>query len=792
MAYYFHNSEGLNTNMGLASYILSYGVALLGIAIVAAYFRFTRNFGHWKRKGIKELRPLPFVGNLKDVAFMKKNIGMTASAIYEQHKKEPFIGIYAFDEPVLQVHDLDLVKAVLVKDFHYFPDRSLEADEELDPLPARGLVLQRGERWKHQRNAITPTFTSRKMKRMYELPMEVYELAARYTTDVIAICAFGIKGNNLEDPKAEFRRILRAVFEFSPRQALAMATVFLAPKLTKLLRLKVIGHEVESFVRSTVEKAIKERENKNVQRNDLLDTFDERDVCGQAFAFLTAGFETSATTISYALFEIAQHKDVQDKLRKELQNATSDGDFSYETLHGLKYLDMVMQETLRKYPPLPFLDRKCSKAYTLPGTDVTLEAGSRIMVPLHALQMDPEYHPNPKKFDPERFSEENKKNIINYTHMPFGEGPRNCVGMRFALMQVKSALAHLLMKYTIHPCDTTPQEIKFNPQSFLLQPKDKIQLEFYLTGQKIGFLRNTNMGLASYILSYGVALLGVAIVAVYFHFTRNFGHWKRKGIKELRPLPFVGNMKDVAFMKKSIGMVASAIYEQHKKEPFIGIYAFDEPVLQVHDLDLVKAVLVKDFQYFPDRSVEADEELDPVIARGLFVQTGERWKRTRNAITPSFTSGKMKRMYDIVTQCGKLRLLGLEKEKLAAFNELDVCGQSFAFLTAGYETSATTISYALFEIAQNKDVQDKLRKELQNATSDGDFSYETLHGLKYLDMVMQGMRFALMQVKSALAHLLMKYSVEPCETTPREIKFNPQTFLLQPKENFQLIFNPLP
>ncbi|KAK7794156.1 hypothetical protein R5R35_005363 [Gryllus longicercus] len=510
--------------MGLASYILSYGVALLGVAIVAAYFHFTRNFGHWKRKGIKELRPLPFVGNLKDVAFMKKNIGMVASAIYEQHKKEPFIGIYAFDEPVLQVHDLNLVKAVLVKDFQYFPDRSAHADEELDPLPARGLILQKGERWKHQRNAITPTFTSGKMKRMYELvaecgkflllalkreklagkPVEVYELAARYTTDVIAVCAFGIKGNNLEDPKAEFRRILRAVFEFSPRQAIAMATVFLAPKLTKLLRLKVIGHEVESFVTSTVEKAIKERENKNVQRNDLLDSliqlmkygrisegeekvahetsnklsFDERDVCGQSFAFLTAGFETSATTISYALFEIAQNMDVQDKLRKELQNATSDGDFSYETLHGLKYLDMVMQETLRKYPPLPFLDRKCSKAYTLPGTDVTLEAGSRIMVPLHALQMDPEYHPNPKKFDPERFSEENKKNIINYTYMPFGEGPRNCVGMRFALMQVKSAVAHLLMKYSVDLCDRTPQEIKFSPKTFLLQPTENIELVF--------------------------------------------------------------------------------------------------------------------------------------------------------------------------------------------------------------------------------------------------------------------------------------------------------------------------
>ncbi|GLH01477.1 Cytochrome P450 9e2 [Gryllus bimaculatus] len=360
------------------------------------------------------------------------------------------------------------------------------------------------------------------MKRMYELvaecgkllifalekeklignPVPVYEVAARYTTDIIASCAFGIQGNTLADPKAHFRRMLRRLFEFSPVEALCVAVAFLAPKLTKLFRITVINKEVQNFVRSTIQNTIKERENQSIQRNDLLDSlieimksgnvseekigaklpekliFDEEDVCGQSFAFLTAGFETSATTISYALFEIAKNKDVQDKLRKELQEAARDGKFSYETLHELKYLDMVLHETLRKYPPLPFLDRKCSKAYTLPGTDVTLEAGSRIMVPLHALQMDPEYHPNPKKFDPERFSEENKKNIINYTYMPFGEGPRNCVGMRFALMQVKSAVAHLLMKYSVDLCDRTPQEIKFSPKTFLLQPTENIELVF--------------------------------------------------------------------------------------------------------------------------------------------------------------------------------------------------------------------------------------------------------------------------------------------------------------------------
>ncbi|KAK7861749.1 hypothetical protein R5R35_002485 [Gryllus longicercus] len=507
--------------MALAAGALAYAAALLCAALAAAYLYFTRHFRHWAAKGVPHERPLPFVGNFKDVVLMRTSMGLLAKEVYERRKREPFVGLFAFDQPVLQIHDLALARAVLVKDFHAFTDRSCSANARVDPLPVRSLFALTGDHWKRSRAALTPSFTSGKMKRMYQLvtqcgqllldtisnegyadkPVVAYELTSRYTMDSIASCAFGIQGNTLADPDAAFRRTLLQHFEFSPRRALVMATAWFAPALIDLLGLKLTKQEVEDFVRGTIVTTIRQREKDQAKRNDLLDSLiqlkqagsieddedrgeqmanklvlEEEDVCAHSFAFLMDGFETTASTLNYMLFELARNDAVQDKLRKEIQDAIIDGSISYETLHGLKYLDMVMQETLRKYPPLPFISRTSTSKYTLPGTNVTLEKGSRIILPMYGFHMDPEFHRNPKIFDPDRFSEENKRNIPNYSFMPFSEGPRNCIGMRFAHMQTKSAVAHLLSKYSVHPCSSTPEEIIFNPKTFLLQPKYGIEL----------------------------------------------------------------------------------------------------------------------------------------------------------------------------------------------------------------------------------------------------------------------------------------------------------------------------
>jgi cytochrome P450 family 6 len=150
-----------------------------------------------------------------------------------------------------------------------------------------------------------------------------------------------------------------------------------------------------------------------------------------------------------------------------------------------------------------------------------------------------------------------------------------------------------------------------------------------------------------------VISLSAIFIALYLYFTRNFEFWKKLGIPYVKPTPFVGNLKECVFQKVNIGKQLQQIYEQHSDKPYVGIFSFDKPSLLIRDLELVKNILVKDFQNFTDRITSSDEKLDPLFSRALFVIKGQRWRHWRTNLTPVFTSGKMKMMFYLVDTCGK-------------------------------------------------------------------------------------------------------------------------------------------
>ena len=117
-------------------------------------------------------------------------------------------------------------------------------------------------------------------------------------------------------------------------------------------------------------------------------------------------------------------------------------------------MEMVIDETLRMYPPVPRLDRVASNDYEYEG--IKLKKGEVVAVAIYAMHHDPSIYPNPEKFDPNRFSEENKKTRDSVTFLPFGTGPRNCIGMRFAVIEMKLLLTSILSKYRFVTCDKTP------------------------------------------------------------------------------------------------------------------------------------------------------------------------------------------------------------------------------------------------------------------------------------------------------------------------------------------------
>ncbi|GAV06329.1 hypothetical protein RvY_16341-2 [Ramazzottius varieornatus] len=153
------------------------------------------------------------------------------------------------------------------------------------------------------------------------------------------------------------------------------------------------------------------------------------EVLAQSIIFFVAGFETSATTLTFMTYLLAIHPEIQEKLRKEIDQAIGkDVPPTYDLISRIPYLDQCINETLRMYPPATRTERENSEEWTY--GNLTLDKGTIIAIPIYAIQHDSEYWPEPDSFNPDRFSEENKHKIVPFTFLPFGQGPRNCAGMR--------------------------------------------------------------------------------------------------------------------------------------------------------------------------------------------------------------------------------------------------------------------------------------------------------------------------------------------------------------------------
>lgn len=133
-------------------------------------------------------------------------------------------------------------------------------------------------------------------------------------------------------------------------------------------------------------------------------------------------------------------------------------------------------ETLRKYPPLPIMFRVCTQDYAIPDSHVVLKKGQKVAVSILGMHRDPDYFPDPDVFDPERFSPENKDKMVPYSYLPFGEGPRICIGMRFGMMQTKVALTILLKHFLFTLNSKTKLPVTMDSSSFILSVKGDVWL----------------------------------------------------------------------------------------------------------------------------------------------------------------------------------------------------------------------------------------------------------------------------------------------------------------------------
>jgi cytochrome P450 family 6 len=287
---------------------------------------------------------------------------------------------------------------------------------------------------------------------------------------------------------------------------------FMLPQVMKFFRLKTFTTFATKFINSTIPTVMTEREKQGIKRHDLIDTLLELKkshteltddmLIAQAASFFSdgkshsllllhnftnffyLGFETSSATQSFALFEIAKNNNIQEKLRSEIgaMLMRTEGKVTYDAVMNIKempYLHQVVLETLRLYPVLSVLDRKCVNpdGYSLkPFSDFTITCGMPIYIPVYAMQRDKKYFPDPLKFDPERFSPENVGSLHPFVNFPFGAGPRSCIGQKFGLLQVKTGIIQILKDFRLEPTDDTPKEIVLQKKALIIQSEKKLFL----------------------------------------------------------------------------------------------------------------------------------------------------------------------------------------------------------------------------------------------------------------------------------------------------------------------------
>jgi len=221
----------------------------------------------------------------------------------------------------------------------------------------------------------------------------------------------------------------------------------------------------ETTIKNSTNKSV-EKEQKGLTRTQILQN---------AYIVLAAGYDTTAVTLACAAFELTQRPDIQERLREELrQNSVSedkDGHLDFEALQRLPYLDAFIKETLRYHSVAIHLSRQCTEDCEIKG--IKFKKDDLITFPLSVIHFDEDSFENAHEFIPERFLENKYKPSA---YQPFGQGPRNCIGMRFAQMEIKITLAKVLMKYKVEKDISTCSEIEWDNFLLIRRPNHPIMV----------------------------------------------------------------------------------------------------------------------------------------------------------------------------------------------------------------------------------------------------------------------------------------------------------------------------
>ncbi|VVC95943.1 unnamed protein product [Leptidea sinapis] len=364
----------------------------------------------------------------------------------------------------------------------------------LTPHPIMGSLnfLQRENPdplWSWIRRRLAPIFTASKLRALQNLfDTKSKELIQRinnekdktkinlkivftdFTTDIIGIASFGIASDSTLTGESPMRTVTHGFMKFDLYRGLCWSNI-----------------EVSEDV-----------------------------IVAQAAVFVLGGFDTSGNTLTMAIYELAHHPQIQDKLYKEIKQEVDDGTgiLNVTKLAEATYLNCVIKETLRKFSPMGWLDRVAMNDYRV-DENLIISAGTPVYINAIGMQYDPELFPEPERFIPERFLPENKMDIKSFTYLPFGQ--------RFGLMTLRHAISRIILNYKLEPVPGSPlpNEIEIEKRGLFLFPGEPTEIMFWIL----------------------VNCIAVSVCLwLYVKWKKVKQYWAERGVAHLEPHPIMGSL----------------------------------------------------------------------------------------------------------------------------------------------------------------------------------------------------------------------------------------------------------
>ncbi|XP_065280051.1 uncharacterized protein [Dermacentor albipictus] len=723
-------------------------VILAATTTVLLYLYVTRNRNYWKNQNVpSEPFSLIFGATLK---LFTNPVHELDFARYKKYGN--LFGAFEMGKPILFVADPKLVKQVLVDDFSSLPNRRTLSINE--PLLDNMMSMAPVEVWRKVRLGSAPAFSTNVLRKMNGLiedcalttteylkkaaskeeDIDVKQLLWDYALDLIAKCAFGMKLDSHSDPTNEFVTQSKQVLSqrFTPR--LFVMVVF--PAMAKRLRIAPMKPDVIAFFRNLCQNTMKANRDAKMDHENFLQLlidgktgqlhadqekaferdhrlFDissdikaddpssleikltEDEAMAQCILFFLAGQQKASTSIACALYLLAIHPEVQDRLRKEVDECCMvHGDRpSLDAITKLKYLHCVVSETLRLHPPVSRLERSPCEDYIIGDTGVKVTKSDIVAVPVYAMQHDPQYFPEPFTFDPERFNDENVGSIQPYTYLPFGAGPRNCIGISFTLQAMKLSIFHTIRNVQVVRTEKTKvplvfqngfrpltaedvtlgiRRLKRQDDGKTLAPFDRgdeaptaaRSLVNPPTGPllKLKCISGCRMELFLGLTEWAV-LAGTVCVLIYLYVSWNRNYWKNQNVvSEPFSFPFGASLK---LFLRPMCHLDSERYQRYGR--VFGTFEMGKAVLFVGEAELVKQVLVNDFPSLTNRRTVKFNH--PVLDNMMSMVPFERWRDIRMPVAHAFSIGNVKKMNSLIEDCA---LVTADHLKRAASSEEDI------------------------------------------------------------------------------------------------------------------------